>query len=120
VYVGRLLGIALIGLGLAAGLAIFVGSFRGWFPVGLARTWGVAVGSCTLGVLVAGSCSARAEPERVARGFGLSLLALGLMSLGVLLLRAAGALDVQVPVQLWLLFAACTVFGGLATITSRL
>lgn len=119
-FVGRLVGAALMVVGLLAGLAIFIGSFSGRFPGGLARTWVVAIFAYGLGVLLRSTCSPRAEPERTARAAGMGLLALGFLSVGALCLNAAGGMSVRNPVQLWLLFAVCALFGGLATLTSRL
>ena len=112
--IGRLIGVALILLGLAAALAIFAGAFRADFVAGLPQLWLLFGVLCLIGTTIYSACGRALAVERAVRRMGIALLALGFVCGAVLWARAQGGVRVDAPVQLWLLFAVCLVTGGVA------
>lgn len=118
--IGRLLGIALLLVGFLSALAIFAGSFDADFALGLPKLWLSFGAFCLIGMVVYSVSGRAIAAERTVRWMGVALLALGLAAALVLWARAQGGVRVDAPVQLWLLFAVCTVTGGVAVYSSTL
>lgn len=110
--VGRVIGVALVVLGLLCGAAILFGSYEGRYEAGLLRTWTCFGAAYLVGLLLASVCSRIADSGRVVRRAGGALLGLGLLSGGSLALNAARVLPLGDTMQPWALFAVCAVVGG--------
>jgi hypothetical protein len=118
--IGRLFATLLLAVGFLSALAIFVGSFDADFVLALPALWLSFGAFCLVGTILHSVSSRAIAAERTGRWMGMALLALGLAAAAVLWARGHGDVRVDAPVQLWLLFAVCTLTGGVAVYSSTL
>lgn len=113
-FIGRSIGAVLTMLGFLSALAIFAGAFRADFVLSLPVLWLLFGVLCVAGTTLYSVCGAALTVERTVRRVGIALLLMGVAAGVVLWSRAHGGVRVDVPVQLWLLFAVCLLAGGVS------